>query len=440
MTPHQSRGMTLVEMLVAMTASLILFGAVMTLFQILGDTVGKSRRVGRLEGDLCSVTATIRQDLFGATANKDSKGLACNRSAGGITGYFEVIEGPDSDLIGFPAGSVTPYDKSANAPDSSGRKDWLVGDTDDMLFFTTRSANVDPFIGKYDATTTVANEAEVAYFCRPTAGTSNPTLYTLYRRQLLIVGNLQEPPFNGTPGGRLTANGGTFTPAAWLTDFYSRFDLSARREGNEFILNTANDLQRRRNRFGHDPASSGFPVADPQSIRPLIANHANSVLTLAGVREGEDVLLSNVLSFDVRLVDPEARARQQAGTARLKPGDLNYWSLGPGANLPVGDMVQVDLGYNAGRGAAAAAASPLSDYGLAGHVLTGSATTARVYDTWTAWYRTNNMDDDNSGTADDASEGPPYAAQVPGIQIVIRLYDAESRSIKQTTISQTFKR
>jgi prepilin-type N-terminal cleavage/methylation domain-containing protein len=110
---HPRRGLTLVEMLVAMTASLILFGAVVTVFQILGDAVSRSRRTGRLDSDMCSLRLQLQQDLAGVTANKDTNGLLCEVDSGSVTGYFEFIEGPNNDLIDYSV--VPPYDRSTNA-------------------------------------------------------------------------------------------------------------------------------------------------------------------------------------------------------------------------------------------------------------------------------------------------------------------------------------
>ena len=114
MPPRPKTGLTLVEMLVAMTASLILFGAVVTIFQILGDAVGKSRRAGRLESDLCSIRTRLQQDLGGATANRNADGLQAEGNSGSVSGYFEVIEGPNSDLLDY---SVSPaYNRATNNP------------------------------------------------------------------------------------------------------------------------------------------------------------------------------------------------------------------------------------------------------------------------------------------------------------------------------------
>ncbi len=429
MTQAKRSGLTLVEMLVAMTASLILFGSVLTIFQILGDAVSRSRRTGRLDSDMCSLRLQLQQDLEGITANRDAKGLLCEVDSGSITGYFEIIEGPNSDLIDY---SVTPpFNRVPNVSGPSpSSNDCIVGDTDDMLFFTTRSVSTEPFIGKYGATSITSNQAEIAYFCRPTPNTSNPTLYTLYRRQLLITGGTNTAAF---------AN-----PAAPKTSwdlFYANYDVSARHEElggvHTIVENNANDLQRRRNRFAHDPLCSGAT----RGLHPLIPYHANNVLTFpsTGPRANEDVIATNVLAFDVRLLDPLAVERQGADTLRMQPGDQLY---ARGADMPTFTSVYGDLGFNSFVAFFSGSSAPgiFSGYGRPGHVLLGSATSSRTYDTWTSFYRTNNTDDDMQNGVDDVAERPPYAEQLAGIQVVLRLYDVGTRTVKQATITRSFRK
>lgn len=425
MPHHPRRGLTLVEMLVAMTASLILFGAVVTVFQILGDAVSRSRRTGRLDSDMCSLRLQLQQDLAGVTANKDTNGLLCEVDSGSVTGYFEVIEGPNNDLIDY---SVNPlYDRSTNAAragtgsNDASSNDRLVGDTDDMLFFTTRSVVAEPFTGKAGTTAVTANQAEVAYFCRPTPNTASPTLYTLHRRQLVITG--------GTT---------TWAFTNW-DNFYTMYDVSARRgdlNGVPTIIpNNANDLQHRRNRFGHDLAVS----ATNQNLAIFRLPVTAADLRLKGVRTDEDVIATNVLAFDVRLLDPLAVERQGAGTARLQPGDDEYRSS---ANVATSSAVYGDLGFNAFVDFPGGTAAPgvFSGFGRPGHVLSGTSTAARTYDTWTSFYRTNGQDDDDRNGIDDDGERPPYAEQLRGIQVVIRLYDVDTRTIKQATITRSFRK
>ena len=430
----RKQAFTLIEMLVAMTASLILLGSVMTIFQILGDTVRKSRKMGELDSEICSFKGIILNDLAGVTARRSASGLDCPANAGlGASGYFEIIEGPNSDLLDF---SVTPpYDRSTNMAGPTGASnDRIVGDTDDLLFFTTQSVSGNPFYGKFEDSTIESPQAEVAYFCTPTPGTANPTLYTLRRRQLLIVGSFSTPtpPFDNNSSQAFSVWGNN-----WAT-FLDRFDLSVRLESGRIIVNSGMDLLARRNRFAHHPSISGKNVA----ITKLNLAPNSPVLTLGGSRAGEDILFTNVLAFDVKVIDnkPDVRERQTATTARMQPGDEQFWVSGTAAEIVPSGNVYVDLGFNAGR---PAASQPVqwgyfANYGPGVHGLSGSATTARTYDTWTTYYMTNSLDDDGIGGADD-DEGPPYPTPLAGVQITLRLYEPSSKAIRQTTITQSFQ-
>lgn len=437
MSPRSKTGLTLVEMLVAMTASLILFGAVVTILQILGDAVGKSRRAGRLESDLCSIRTRLQQDLAGATANRDSRGLQTEVNSGSVSGYFEVIEGPNSDLLDYSVSSPPAldgaYDRATNVPGpTGGSNDRIVGDADDLLFFTTRNVTLDPFVGKFGSETIDSEQAEVAYFCRPTPGTANPTLYTLYRRQLLIISGIPKAPFESD---------GSMPFTNW-PNFYKLYDLSARREdlgmgSSRVVLNNANDLQRRRNRFAHDPECSGATV----DLYPLIPNHPQNVLTLADPRKDEDVLATNVLAFDVRLLDPLAVERQGNATVRMQPGDQGYWARSN--NMPTTAPVFADLGFNAFAVFHSGTAAPgaFGWYGRAGHCLSGNNNfLTRTYDTWTSFYAANGKDDDRRNGPDDPAERSPYSEPLGVVQVTIRLYDRETKTVKQATVKQSFQR
>jgi hypothetical protein len=416
---------TLVEMLVAMTASLILFGTVMTIFQMLSETVGRSRRAGRLDEDICGVITQLRQDLAGVTANKNANGLLCPVPSGVVDGYFEVIEGPNSDLWDNAGGIVN---KALNP-----LPDRIVGDVDDMLFFTTRSVTNQPFTGKYGVQTTTSFDAEIAYFCRPTPNTSGPQLYTLYRRQLLILGSAPVAPFDSR---------GSMPFTTWA-DFYAQYDLSARRErinGRDyFYLNTANDLQRRRNRFGHDPWLNGFAPPNDWPISKVAP--ANPVLAFTGARQNEDTLVTNVISFDVRLLEPDPNAceRIAPNTTKLQPGDRDYWIAGATNVTSSSTDIYVDLGYNryAANNGAATVGWYFSGYGSVPG-LRGDQVSACTYDTWTTYYTSNGNVDDNSGTGD-SDEGAPYPHALPGVQITVRLYDPATKTIRQKTVTQLFR-
>ena len=417
---------TLVEMLVATAATLILLGIVMTMFEILGEAVNESRTVGELEAQLRTVSTLLQQDLLGTSVNADSRGLTCPADSSTGNGYFEVIEGPNTDLWDS---SGSGFDKSGTTPGpGNSSDDRIVGDTDDLLFFTTQSISQEPFSGNFGInSTTTSADAEVVWFCKPTPNSSNPTLYTLYRRCLLVVGQFPESPFD-SQGSK-----------PYTSDFFELYDLSARCEvsnGNQRMqLNTLQDLLLRRNRFAH----YDFSMTDPPFVLASVIA-TRPVLAFSGSRIGEDMLMTNVLSFDVRLLDPTASERR-LGVTRLTPGDKDYWA----ASLNSGSSpIYVDLGYNSSNTTSTPANSDFSGYGMNNHKLQATKTTYRTWDTWSNSYITNGIDDDlisdvnTTISIDNSTELPPYSSQLQGIQITIRCYDPSSKKIRQTTVINSF--
>ena len=123
-----------------------------------------------------------------------------------------------------------------------------------------------------------------------------------------------------------------------------------------------------------------------------------------------------------------------------------------------------DLGYgNAAYGAPLAGS--LSHWGHPKSHLDAAATTTRVYDTYSTHYETvaltpqptgttpgqavNGFDDDGDGIVDDivyngvstAGENitaPPYPIPLRGIQVKIRVFEPDSRQVREVTVVQDF--
>ena len=409
-------GMTLVEMLVATVATLILMGAIAQVFSVFGTAVTNSRSMIELDSRIRTVAWKLRSDLAGATART----LPPLEPAGG-EGYFEIIEGPLTDA-------------SATAGTTA-----LAADTDDALLFTTRS-NDTAFLGKVVAANVESSTAEVAWFLRSTAGTINPATFTLYRRQLLVVGYAGFSPFSGSSN--------TTAFPGWNT-FYDSYDLSVRREGSVLIPNSLADLTRRESRFMHNPSGiidgSGFPYAFTTGAGLFFD------ASLSSARVGEDVVLTNVLSFDVRVFDPAGTIGVSGNDAQV-PGDSSFTAVANGCYVDLGNSTA--SGHFAGYGS--------RNYRGQSGGLQGSLTTNRTWDTWSTHYETNGVDDDGvagidqgsngfddtingsypvNGRVDDADEfetSPPYPFPLRGIEVRIRCYEPSSRQARQVTVRHTF--
>lgn len=366
-------GMTLVEMLVATTCTLILMGLVGQLFGVFGNAVSGSREVMKLDAEMRSVAWRLRQDLKGVTAPT----LPPLDPADG-QGYFEYIDGPMRDF-GLAAGQP---------PGGSADLTRLFGDCDDVLLFTTRSSEA-PFVGKFGSGSVESDTAEVAWFLREAGGT-----YSLYRKQLLVVGEVgsgffsqygNQLPWNSVyplisvddlnGSGQIDLGEADIGPpgvnSPW-PDFYMQYDLSAHvtvsgnlpwNAGATYIFhpNTLGKLTARENRFLHRYSLGGRVVSDVEEQPQLFpflfpaGDHllasAPPGLIYAGTRTGEDVVLTNVIGFDVRAFDPDARVRQDATGNALLPGDPGYLvSLREAPKDALGDIsakgAYVDLRYD----------------------------------------------------------------------------------------------
>jgi type II secretory pathway pseudopilin PulG len=430
-------GMTLVEMLVATTMSLIIMGAVAQLFSVLGRNVSDNQGAITMNEQLRGVAQQLRRDLGGITVTT----LPPVRPDAD-SGYLEIIEGPATDL---PSGTAS-----------------LNGDCDDALTFTTKSLDK-PFTGLFSGTRSLESQyAEVAWFCKQSVDQPltayGTTLYTLYRRQLLSMA------YVGT--GAFQSNNSIAWPGSWDA-FYADYDLSCRPEiaisGTILCPNSLGDLTKRENRFMHNvPGVSGtfnfFSFAG--------ASTPGAVFGLGSSREGCDVVLRNVVSFDVRVFDPSVPVRAQpGGTVGLLPDDVVY---GSGTASGTGGYVNVGWGGSGSPSAVGATFPPATQtaFQSSGVYVTNAPRdlplNATTFDTWSLHYEfnginedndfdgagnplidegTNGQDDNKNGIIDDPAEAetsPPYPVPLRGLEIRIRCYEPSSRQVRQVTVRHTF--
>ncbi len=271
-------GYTLVEILVAMTLTLMLMTAVVTVFGGVGDGIAKSRRAMEQFDRLRTTAQQLRQDLQGLTVKLDGRPVRPEENQG----YFEYIEGgimsipqqlnvtsgtPYSNWImqaGTPQAtwnisSGTPQAVNDQLLTTSGSADLTVGERGDILMFTTRNASR-PFLGRYVAAVDPTNPtlqsdvAEVAWFLRGK---------TLHRRVLLVApGTAQALQQYYQSYYKLYQN-----PYQFQT-FYANNDISAHlvttyvngTPVNIPVPNSLGDLTKRENRFAHPVDAFPFNV------------------------------------------------------------------------------------------------------------------------------------------------------------------------------------
>lgn len=423
-------GMTLVEMLVAMAAALIMMGLVAQLFGMLGKGVNGSRNRVELYNRLRSAAQRLKQDLGGATAP-----MKPSLTPENCDGYFEYVEGIETDTVGYgtnrlgdyayPSGfkkhveaEADAYEKSMGgyvypAPEypsgttSTETDDRLVGDVDDVLLFTTRSTG-DWFTGRLDGEIIRSPVAEVAWFCRVVPGTFNPRYYNLYRRQLVVMAHPAGDPSTSIFSGA-TPNVEPFV--SWQT-LFEKTDVSCRVQGGFAIPNTLGDLTKREHRFSRQSSW-------PYEFEPSGA-HFTSL-----TRYGEDLILTNCIGFDVRVLDKNAPV-SVVEDVLIWPGEPGYGVTGL---IPGPTPTYVDLGWSP-------TPPPNGVTEFSPSVKTGGFVT---YDTWSTHYGENGFDDDGDGVSDEDDErDPPYAATLNGIEVRIRCIEPTTREVLQLTIRESF--
>lgn len=494
-------------MLVTMMVMLIMVLAMSQMIFLVGRHVNDGRALIELQGQLRNAAYRVQQDLDGVTAR------ARFTSEVDAVGVLEYIEGADWDLsdtdqtIGgdnnpwwlndsvLPPVEARPFFNASNPAEPLNAIRTAFGDIDDILVFTTRTAGK-PFVGRLQegilnplsATPTnsvpfESNDAEVIYWTEWTDNDGDGTVgldeVSLHRRVLLIRPDLAQfhNPANANssfPNNMPYYNAG-ITPSD-LKSFYANNDLSVRLEvgsvaGNPVIRlvpNSLADLGKRENRVAHLPATNNLTTAMVLAIRTSSAGYPH-LLNRRWLPPSDDVVLSDVLAFDVRAYDPTAQLFQGsvAGTIQgdvLRPGDVG-WNQSPAANV-IGQGAYVDLAYfgNYNPTPAAARSSVFSGAPTlrSGMTAVGGSPLAPTYDSWTLAYEhdginqdndtdtngnllidegANGVDDDGANGVDDAFEMetlPPYLSPLRGVQITLRMIEPDSRQVRQVSLTGDF--
>lgn len=370
------RAFTLVELMVAMALAIGIMWILAESFKMGLDLTRHAHATGSMMTQLDGARAVLARDLladhFLADPNKPNGGVKLSDQrldllTNGGTGWYP----PTGGFFRI----ISPYSNQLT-PDTDGYN--ITQASTHALHFTAVLPANDQNLYTADAPvgggkTYTSRAAEVAYFLvdsglRTTPGPTGQTLYHLVRRQRLAA---------LTPDERssLMPSGG----AAWAATDSTYTEVIAGDGTNTFTLS---DLTNPSNRL---PIAPTTPLPAP----------SGTPLQLSGARYGEDLLLSNVLSFEV-LVDwgPNpfiATSGQPARAAAVGNWDWPY------------DALAVNPGQN-------------TTYQNQG-----------VFDTWSAVANWNNFGLMNNTAA------LPLAVRVKGLQITVRVFDPKTKQARQST-------
>jgi prepilin-type N-terminal cleavage/methylation domain-containing protein len=473
MTPQVSRvvpsgvrrGFTLVEMMIAMVITLMVVYAMVEAFRWIGEATTEGRATIELSGQLRQARFRLEDDLARCTAPL----VPWKLTAGNGKGYVEVIEGsvghdnntplnPGRYLVRNASGQLTYASFNFNDPNDTSRIGWwsLFGDLDDIIMFTARNDSV-PFRGRYvnpmTGTTVMieSNLAEIIWWAElndtsAPYGEWNPGETFTIRRRVLLV----RPDLN--------VDGLLPTGVANPTDFLRDNDISVRMRFDDtnynyqgLAANSLGDLTYRHNRTAHLPIdyslvnANGTPrgLSQGQVMSPL----SPAVLPAhAASRAGEDILATNVLAFDVRVWDPEVPVQAASGEG-LVPGDPGYDLMAGG----VGRGAFIDLG------ASLLTAQSHFTNNMEPRARLNDGLGNSVYDPWTIDYERDGFDQDGMYGVDQGTNGdddpdyltgqrqngpddlgeretfPPYPHPLKSIQVRIRMYESDTRQVRQAS-------
>jgi hypothetical protein len=338
-----------VELMVAMALIILVMAILAGAFSVTMDSFSQLKSIGGLSKDLQAVQTQLQNDLSANhltddTGNpvrvSDPRVAAAAWTGQGQGGYFAytqrwslTLEGTDGDGItswrGDSEDLQTPgYCILRMAAQISGRtpQDAFTADLSSMSaanrasLLTAAGSLTDLSPG---GTSLVSRWAEVVYFIRPngllttadsSSGQQQLMVYTLYRRQRLLAANQGASIYEsaGGPPGSIVAQPIDYPDLSW-----SRVIPSSPAQDR---LNTPADISTPANRLGgsSDPTAVPLypspplpPQTPPDSPSPSWTAHSTPGLPFpyripatnssggASLRYGTDVLLNNVLSFQV---------------------------------------------------------------------------------------------------------------------------------------------
>jgi prepilin-type N-terminal cleavage/methylation domain-containing protein len=432
---------TLVEMMVAMALVLFIMVILSQAFVAGLEAFRQLKAIGDMEARLRTVSHILRRDLqadhfegckrlsdvnffdqgppregffriwqgsAGVNEGTDGDGIPSYRSTDHILHFSVKLRGNQrSDFFSAQLSTpAIPFPAFPGSPSSTG--------------------SPDPTRYEENANTYNSQWAEVAYFLRSngtSAGTAGGTaasplpptpLFSLYRRQRLAVPDNSK--LNGTntawPRAPLTAT--TYGPG--YAEISCGLDAPTNRK---LYFNTPTDLTVPLRRFGMQTAPvarlrpqqyAGLPwVIGTANTYPISGEQLPSPALDNAALEGSDLLLTDVISFDVRILIPESRDRANASPAPA-PFIDPFTDLFDSQSPPAASLGTILISANSG----------LAPF--------------RVFDTWTS---VKDADYDYSQWNIPANATSlPLRLRILAVQISVRVWDLKTQRSRQVTLVQ----
>ncbi len=378
-------------MMVSITLALLMILALIQVFQWMGESVAFGRATIEMSTELQTATAQLQRDLDNITCE-----VKPWIKPGEGAGYFFYREGTQTDLS-----SLDPDPANVNPayPNFFGVESGF-GDVDDVLAMTVRSDGK-PFLGFDGSGAPIESAlAEVLYSLHPSSSGGSIDVYRAVRLILPAAG----------------AGPGNSAPAISL--------------GGDVAVGTVNGQLK------------ALSLTDLTAGNRLVDSY---------VPDPDDIILRDVLAFDVRCFDPSATCYAPNGVS-LWPGDPGYGAAIP-TNLAAGVVGRgafVDLGYaydleanpvrlRTGFTNAFVTANPMA--GLPANGGVPRYDTMPWVDVMNQLTAVNGLDDDGANGVDDPAERnnvPPCRAQLRGIEVRCRVIEVETGQVMQSSVVGDF--
>lgn len=318
-------GLSLIEVLIGLTVTLIVLGAMASAFRFASEEMAKGRASLELTNRLRTIENLFRDDLRRLTVELKPY----HRLPATPEGYAEIIDGPVVDGRNIADDTInTPLRNESAA-------NLLVGDFDDVFAGTIRSDG-EPFRGRYDADgigplpTRIEEShlAEIVWFTTYSEATptEDPDIVVesdegdrirLFRRQLIIKPSL----------GSLRSN----LTLPLVNRFIQNNDISVGVQPDpanagrfRVVANSLQDLTRRGNRFAHIqntyPQTSSLNLLwllnddqyEEDGVTPSADFNGDGTVNSLDLfphrraSDQSDLLLSDLAAFDIRVFEPDA--------------------------------------------------------------------------------------------------------------------------------------